>query len=338
MRRAVGRRRHGLRRAGPRAAHAHARLRPRPGAAARPPRSRRARGPPGLVPADGARLVHAAAPAYTSSNERSTDHGRKVLCLAHRTRRTTPTRRPSPSSSPTPPSAPDKETMVFLSTEGVRLARQGYADDIHEEGFAPLKDLMANFADGRRQDLRLLAVLQEAQARREQARRRRDDRRRREAGRVPRRRRALRLVLRPTDATMARRRPASARRRDVELRRRRPRLRQRPAAADPPAHRSAARRGSCSRSARPRSSVERGPAGLVPDDGQRAGLARARRAASASFLVSQGAVRCRAAAPTAAARPRASEARADHAADHGGHDPGDAARAGAGAGDSRRCR
>ena len=41
--------------------------------------------------------------------------------------------------------ASDKETMVFLSTEGVRLAVQGYADDIHEEGFAPLKDLIANF-------------------------------------------------------------------------------------------------------------------------------------------------------------------------------------------------
>ncbi len=41
--------------------------------------------------------------------------------------------------------ASDKETMVFLSTEGVRLAAKGYADDIHEEGFAPLRELMANF-------------------------------------------------------------------------------------------------------------------------------------------------------------------------------------------------
>ncbi len=40
----------------------------------------------------------------------------------------------------------EKDTLVFLSVEGVRLAQQGYADDIHEEGFAPLKDLMANFA------------------------------------------------------------------------------------------------------------------------------------------------------------------------------------------------
>jgi len=42
--------------------------------------------------------------------------------------------------------ASDRETMVFLSTEGVRLGVRGYADDIHEEGFAPLRELMANFA------------------------------------------------------------------------------------------------------------------------------------------------------------------------------------------------
>jgi predicted peroxiredoxin len=40
----------------------------------------------------------------------------------------------------------DQETVVFLSTEGVRLAVKGYADDVAEEGFAPLKDLMTNFA------------------------------------------------------------------------------------------------------------------------------------------------------------------------------------------------
>ncbi len=44
--------------------------------------------------------------------------------------------------------ASDKETVVFLSTEGVRLAAKGYADDIHEEGFAPLRELMANFVKG----------------------------------------------------------------------------------------------------------------------------------------------------------------------------------------------
>ena len=42
--------------------------------------------------------------------------------------------------------ASDKDTVVFLSIEGVRLSQPGYADDIHEDGFAPLKDLIANFA------------------------------------------------------------------------------------------------------------------------------------------------------------------------------------------------
>lgn len=42
--------------------------------------------------------------------------------------------------------ASDKDTIVFLSTEGVRLSQRGYADDVHEEGFAPLKELLANFA------------------------------------------------------------------------------------------------------------------------------------------------------------------------------------------------
>jgi len=41
--------------------------------------------------------------------------------------------------------ASEKETLVFLSTEGVRLAVKGYAEDIHEEGFAPLRELMGNF-------------------------------------------------------------------------------------------------------------------------------------------------------------------------------------------------
>lgn len=42
--------------------------------------------------------------------------------------------------------ASDKDVVVFLSTEGVHLGVKGYADDIAEEGFAPLEDLMANFA------------------------------------------------------------------------------------------------------------------------------------------------------------------------------------------------
>ncbi len=43
--------------------------------------------------------------------------------------------------------ASDRDTLVFLSIEGTRLSQKGYADDIHEEGFAPLKDLMANFVE-----------------------------------------------------------------------------------------------------------------------------------------------------------------------------------------------
>ena len=43
--------------------------------------------------------------------------------------------------------ASDVETVVFLSTEGVRLSQKGYADDIHEEGFKPLRELMADFTE-----------------------------------------------------------------------------------------------------------------------------------------------------------------------------------------------
>ena len=41
-----------------------------------------------------------------------------------------------------------KETLVFLSIEGVRLANKGFAESIHEEGFPPLRELMDNFAKG----------------------------------------------------------------------------------------------------------------------------------------------------------------------------------------------
>jgi predicted peroxiredoxin len=39
-----------------------------------------------------------------------------------------------------------KDTLMFLSVEGVRLSQKGYADDIREDGFAPLKELMESFA------------------------------------------------------------------------------------------------------------------------------------------------------------------------------------------------
>ncbi len=38
-----------------------------------------------------------------------------------------------------------QDTLVFLSTEAVRIAVNGFADEIHEEGFAPLKDLVSSF-------------------------------------------------------------------------------------------------------------------------------------------------------------------------------------------------
>lgn len=41
--------------------------------------------------------------------------------------------------------ASEKETMIFLSTEGVHWATKGYSEGVHEEGFSPLKELMDNF-------------------------------------------------------------------------------------------------------------------------------------------------------------------------------------------------
>jgi predicted peroxiredoxin len=38
-----------------------------------------------------------------------------------------------------------QQTLVFLSIEGVRLSQKGFSDTIHEEGFAPLRELIENF-------------------------------------------------------------------------------------------------------------------------------------------------------------------------------------------------
>jgi predicted peroxiredoxin len=38
-----------------------------------------------------------------------------------------------------------QETTVFLSSDGARLAAKGFADDLHEEGFAPMADLIESF-------------------------------------------------------------------------------------------------------------------------------------------------------------------------------------------------
>src|SRR5271157_3570504 len=42
--------------------------------------------------------------------------------------------------------ASDKDTMVFLSADGVRLSQKGYADGIQEQGFPSLKELIDSFA------------------------------------------------------------------------------------------------------------------------------------------------------------------------------------------------
>ena len=39
----------------------------------------------------------------------------------------------------------DREAIVFLTVEGVRLATKGYADGVHKEGFQPVKDVLQSF-------------------------------------------------------------------------------------------------------------------------------------------------------------------------------------------------
>lgn len=42
----------------------------------------------------------------------------------------------------------DNDTVVFLTAEGVRLATNGYADDVNEDGFPPVRDLIKQYLDG----------------------------------------------------------------------------------------------------------------------------------------------------------------------------------------------
>lgn len=44
--------------------------------------------------------------------------------------------------------AGEQETAIFLSVEAVRLAQQGYANDLHTEGFKPMKELIETFVQG----------------------------------------------------------------------------------------------------------------------------------------------------------------------------------------------
>lgn len=41
--------------------------------------------------------------------------------------------------------ASEQDTTVFLSSEGVNLARKGVADELYEDGFAPMVELVSNF-------------------------------------------------------------------------------------------------------------------------------------------------------------------------------------------------
>lgn len=43
--------------------------------------------------------------------------------------------------------ASSQQTTVFLSSEGVRLAQKGTADGLHEEGFAPMADLVNSYVE-----------------------------------------------------------------------------------------------------------------------------------------------------------------------------------------------
>ena len=43
--------------------------------------------------------------------------------------------------------ASGQDTTVFLSADGAWLGKKGEADKIHEDGFAPLADLMAGFVE-----------------------------------------------------------------------------------------------------------------------------------------------------------------------------------------------
>jgi predicted peroxiredoxin len=44
--------------------------------------------------------------------------------------------------------ASEHDAVVFLTIEGVRLATRGYADGIHEAGYAPLCELIRDYVAG----------------------------------------------------------------------------------------------------------------------------------------------------------------------------------------------
>lgn len=62
--------------------------------------------------------------------------------------------------------ASEQETKVFLSSEGVALAKMGTAEELHEEGFAPMSELVSTFvAAGARSSYAARAPRSEASGR-----------------------------------------------------------------------------------------------------------------------------------------------------------------------------
>ena len=55
----------------------------------------------------------------------------------------------------------EKETVVFLSTEGVRIAEKGYADDVHEGGFPAFEGTHGQLLRGRRNHICMRALFQQ---------------------------------------------------------------------------------------------------------------------------------------------------------------------------------
>ena len=176
----------------------------------------------------------------------------------------------------------DKDTMVFLSADGVWAAVKGEVDKIVEgEPFAPLKDLVEKFTERRRQDPGLLALHEKDGA---SPRTCWSKARRPPAGPPwwsgwP----TVRPAWGTRDGGAGRPRPGSC------FRRRRPGLRVGPGAAHPGAHAPGAR-GRCSGNAERRDHRGRRPAALVPHGGTRiSGLLPGESAGQKRFFVRKGA-------------------------------------------------
>src|SRR5580698_1781425 len=134
-----------MRRTDPAIAHPHERDAPGPGAAAGRARPRRDRGFAELVPHDRPSVERCS----TSDVSHSTQGGLKMagkLCVSLTCAKDNTDKATVGFVIANASVGSEQETMVFLSTEGVRLAVKGYADDIHEQRFAHLRAPRPNFA------------------------------------------------------------------------------------------------------------------------------------------------------------------------------------------------